>query len=108
MSRHHQPFKPSWFQRGPLPEHGEDLQQLHCGPGESGGHLHGRAPRPVLPQGKDCTLLAVEARNAHHRWEKVPIIFFHCLLGGLKQVCQTICPRSSQALHLSYRFSTDK
>ena len=49
----HQPFKPSGHQRRPLPEHGEDLQQLHCGPGESGDHLHGGAPWPVLPQGKD-------------------------------------------------------
>lgn len=44
MPRHHQPFEPSGLQRGPLPEHGEDLQQLHCGLGELGDHLHGGAP----------------------------------------------------------------
>lgn len=54
MPRHYQPFKPSGFQRGPLQEHGEDLHQLHRGPGEPGGHLHGGAPGPVLPHGKDC------------------------------------------------------
>lgn len=73
MPRHHQPFKPSGFQRGPLSEHGEDLQQLHCGPGEPGGHVHGGASWPVLPQGKNCTVLT---NHAHGRWEKVPIICF--------------------------------
>lgn len=67
MPRHHQPFKSSGLQRRPLPKHGEDLQQLHCGPGESGGHLHGEPPWPVLPQGKGCILLIVRAKQAQNR-----------------------------------------
>lgn len=44
MPRHQQPIKPSGNQRGPLYELGEDLQQLHCDPGEPGDHPHGGAP----------------------------------------------------------------
>lgn len=52
MSRHYQPFKPVGLQRRSLCEHGEDLQQLHCGSGEPGDHLYGGTSGPVLPQGK--------------------------------------------------------
>lgn len=79
MSRHHQPSEPSGYQRWPLPEHGEDLQQLHGGPGEPGNHLHGGAPRPVLPQGKDgCT-----AKHAHHTSAEA-IFFFRWTAAGLR------------------------
>lgn len=56
MPRHLQSLKPVGLQRQPLCQHGEDLQQLHCGAGEPGDHLYGGTSWPVLPQGKEHLL----------------------------------------------------